>query len=470
MKNHIFIILIIMALFACNNNSDFSENPPSQGNQQSAQIIYEEQFDQNSVNIDIPENSTWGIAETDEIDKTKSGVRYLSSNPYQSYQQHEAGSDTIVRASMKSSILVENSIEEPIISFWYKMNLNPGDQIFIDLHYSDNSEIKGFKRRNKKDSAFHTIKNIKVYSVSQNTSDYCWDYISLKSYKKKNVWISFRQWIEEDGPACEFALDDLRISNLPEGDQDLNNVPDVFEEEPDTEKLAFINDFYGRRNQDQKIELSWQPGDVLSRQPVNGFHIYRKPHQSASNFVKIHQPLIPFHQRHFIDDTADISIDYDYYIVPVSLSGIEGFLSKIITIYQNLNNKPLLNNKILTTDEDVPVTITIQEFQSLSNDPDNDTLEYFKLIHQPSHGSLMADQRPLVPGSLIHPLDFSNITYIPNSDFFGSDRFSWNASDGKDYAEQNGTFHIIIKPVNDPPIIQGSVHYPCLKTPHFPFN
>ncbi|KPA10424.1 RTX toxin, partial [Candidatus Magnetomorum sp. HK-1] len=454
MKNHLLIILILMGVFACGKDSNHSEQLSPPDNNQSEQIIYEEHFDAADIKIDIPENSSWGIVETDETGKTFSGVRYLSSNPYQSYQQHEAGSDNIVRASMKSSILVEESIEEPVISFWYKMNLNPGDKILIDLNYSDNSEAQSVKR-NKKDSVFHTIKNIKVYTVSHNKADYCWDFISLKSYKKMNVWLSFRQWIEEDGPASEFALDDLRISNFPDDDKDQNDVPDVFEKKPDTEKLPFIDIFQARRNQNQKIELSWQPGDVLSRKSMNGFHIYRKRHQSVTGYIKIHQSIIPFNQWSFIDDIADNSQDYDYYIVPVSLLGIEGYLSKIITIFQRYNNKPKLKDRVQTTVEDVCITLTVQHFQSLFHDADDDTLEYIKIINLPSHGTLMAGETVLTAESLFHWSQFSNVSYIPNTHYFGCDHFSWNGSDSNDYAEQNGIFRIIIRPINDPPIIQG---------------
>jgi hypothetical protein len=74
-----------------------------------------------------------------------------------------------------------------------------------------------------------------------------------------------------------------------------------------------------------------------------------------------------------------------------------------------------------------------------STDPDGDVLS-FKLIQSTRNGSLKLNQ----DGSFV---------YLPDSDFFGRDSFSFVAKDNE-YTSDTSTFNFEVIPVNDRPVIK----------------
>ncbi len=72
---------------------------------------------------------------------------------------------------------------------------------------------------------------------------------------------------------------------------------------------------------------------------------------------------------------------------------------------------PRVNSKVITTQEDTPVSIMLS-----SDNPDKDNLIY-KIMAEPSHGTLSGAE--------------PNLVYTPNPNYHGVDNFSFKASDGK---------------------------------------
>ena len=95
-----------------------------------------------------------------------------------------------------------------------------------------------------------------------------------------------------------------------------------------------------------------------------------------------------------------------------------------------VNDPPVAQDGSTTTDEDAPVSITLQ-----ASDIDSPSLTY-TVVSGPSNGSLSGAA--------------PDLTYTPDADTNGADSFTFIASDGQ--ADSNiATFSITVAPVNDPP-------------------
>lgn len=106
-----------------------------------------------------------------------------------------------------------------------------------------------------------------------------------------------------------------------------------------------------------------------------------------------------------------------------------------ITITVNhVNHAPVATDGVASTNEDTAVTITLA-----GTDQDGDLLTY-SIVNGPTNGSLGA-----VSGD--------QVTYTPNTNYNGSDSFTFKVNDGLIDSANNATVAITVAPVNDPPTI-----------------
>lgn len=106
-----------------------------------------------------------------------------------------------------------------------------------------------------------------------------------------------------------------------------------------------------------------------------------------------------------------------------------------------VDNIPIAQNSNPSTNEDTPVSITLQ-----GSDFDSDVLS-FTIFSGVSNGSL---------GSLTLLNDSTgSVLYTPNQDFYGTDYFTFKVNDG--YTSSNaGTVTITVNPVPDAPVVGNS--------------
>lgn len=118
--------------------------------------------------------------------------------------------------------------------------------------------------------------------------------------------------------------------------------------------------------------------------------------------------------------------------------GYNGGIKETLKITLYMNTPPAANNDTVTTDEDTEISIDV-----LSNDNDIDENALTAvLVSGPDHGTLALQ-------------DDGSFSYTPNTNYNGSDSFTYKASDGID--ESNvATVSITINPVNDPPEVTVS--------------
>ena len=104
-----------------------------------------------------------------------------------------------------------------------------------------------------------------------------------------------------------------------------------------------------------------------------------------------------------------------------------------------VNDAPIAESMAVTGNEDQTTNI-----QLIASDADGDTL-MFSIISQPQHGQLIN-------------LDNSSgtVQYIPSKDYYGTDQFIFNVTDGT-LTSANGVVTIDIRYVNDPPFVQSDV-------------
>ena len=100
-----------------------------------------------------------------------------------------------------------------------------------------------------------------------------------------------------------------------------------------------------------------------------------------------------------------------------------------------MNSIPKLQNlldSLITIDEDYVVSIYLS-----ANDPEEDALT-FSIVDMPVNGNLT--------------IDGAVVLYTPNTDFNGTDSFTFIANDGE-YDSNIATVMLTINPVNDPPVL-----------------
>jgi hypothetical protein len=95
------------------------------------------------------------------------------------------------------------------------------------------------------------------------------------------------------------------------------------------------------------------------------------------------------------------------------------------------NEPPVADDKVISTAEDAPVSVVLT-----GSDPDGDPIT-FSVIDQPMYGSLSGTA--------------PDLTYIPSSNYYGTDSFTFKVNDGIADSEP-ATVSITIDPVNDSPI------------------
>lgn len=105
---------------------------------------------------------------------------------------------------------------------------------------------------------------------------------------------------------------------------------------------------------------------------------------------------------------------------------------RMTVVVADTNQPPTATPQSVTLDEDATLDIRLE-----GADPDDDRLS-FKLVSQPASGALTGAP--------------PNVTYKPNQNFNGADRFTFVVNDGK-VDSPPATATITVRPVNDPPIL-----------------
>jgi hypothetical protein len=88
-----------------------------------------------------------------------------------------------------------------------------------------------------------------------------------------------------------------------------------------------------------------------------------------------------------------------------------------------------------------------------ADEVEDDPLQTAKITTLPVNGVLQLNSVPVTLNQEIARGDLANLLYAPNPNYYGSDSFGWNGSDGTEYAAQSATVKILINDVNDAPVL-----------------
>jgi hypothetical protein len=113
-----------------------------------------------------------------------------------------------------------------------------------------------------------------------------------------------------------------------------------------------------------------------------------------------------------------------------TISDGEATDSATVTIdVANINDEPVAKGQALTTDEDIPLSVTL-----IGEDPDATDILSYSIVDPPANGTLSGDA--------------PNLTYTPDQNYFGVDTFTFKVNDGTVDSNQ-ATVKITVNPVND---------------------
>jgi VCBS repeat-containing protein len=107
------------------------------------------------------------------------------------------------------------------------------------------------------------------------------------------------------------------------------------------------------------------------------------------------------------------------------------------------NTPPVAQDDVYSTDEDVTLTVAAPGVLGNDSDPDGDSLIAI-LLSGPANGSISLNPD-------------GSFTYTPNTNFNGTDSFTYQANDGNANSDI-ATVSITVNPVNDPPMAQNDTY------------
>jgi len=167
---------------------------------------------------------------------------------------------------------------------------------------------------------------------------------------------------------------------------------------------------------------------------VTGMTIQSAYQQSLTTF-KYDSAGNPQWIRFLQQDSAGYAVAVDEDLGDVYVAGLAAYAGSyydlVVLHYAGVVNRaPTAADMSLSTDEDTPASVTLQ-----ASDPDGDSLSFVP-VTGPAHGTLT--------GTAPH------LTYHPAPGWYGTDSFTYKASDGK--VDSNlATVTITVQPVNDLP-------------------
>ena len=165
------------------------------------------------------------------------------------------------------------------------------------------------------------------------------------------------------------------------------------------------------------------PGNVIASTGVSG--------ASFASLARI--GLSPNANSYYLRLTPDFKQAGNYTVVVTATDNVGATASEsIAVVVTDVNRASVAEAQTVTLDED-----TMADIKLSGSDPDDDRLT-FKIVSQPASGALTGTP--------------PNVTYKPNQNFNGTDRFTFLVNDGKADSPP-ATVTITVRPVNDPPVL-----------------
>jgi len=147
---------------------------------------------------------------------------------------------------------------------------------------------------------------------------------------------------------------------------------------------------------------------------------------------------------------AGVIVGDHYFVSLESLRNTAGLSSTAIkspSFYAVDNFAPVVSSIHASVPENSKITFTNATFSAAYSDEDSDQLQKIKISSVPAHGHLQLNNAAVTVNTEVPGASLNQLAYIPDNGFTGDDQWTWNASDGKNYALIDAPFMITVTPV-----------------------
>ncbi len=125
--------------------------------------------------------------------------------------------------------------------------------------------------------------------------------------------------------------------------------------------------------------------------------------------------------------------------------------NKLVIYILGDDQPPVLSDISLNIKEDEDYQFEVKDFSGKFTDPASKSLNKVKIISLPANGTLQLDGSDAYVNQEVSVSQLSKLKYTPNTNYFGSDSWQWNASNGVLYANNAANVNITIDALNNPP-------------------
>ncbi|MDX2001867.1 MAG: cadherin domain-containing protein [Chitinophagales bacterium] len=122
----------------------------------------------------------------------------------------------------------------------------------------------------------------------------------------------------------------------------------------------------------------------------------------------------------------------------------------------DVNELPTITGTTIVTDEDVAILVGNQLSPSMFSDPDGNLPTGVKIVSLPINGQLTIAGAPVATGDVLTLSQMGGLTYTPAANYYGTDAFLINATDGQVFAAQDATIDVVINSIDDLPVVTST--------------
>ena len=123
-----------------------------------------------------------------------------------------------------------------------------------------------------------------------------------------------------------------------------------------------------------------------------------------------------------------------------------GFLISVIPV----DDPPEIVNISKSGYENTPTDFEPKDFLDAFTDIENDRLESIQIISLPEHGTIKQNETDIFENSQVPVLQISQLSYVPDTGYYGMDTFLWKAFDGISWSENSAEIEIMVHVSNVP--------------------
>ncbi|WP_053540396.1 ELWxxDGT repeat protein [Anabaena sp. WA102] len=123
----------------------------------------------------------------------------------------------------------------------------------------------------------------------------------------------------------------------------------------------------------------------------------------------------------------------------------------------DINTVTTVGSVAKTGNEDQTITFSATDFSGVFSSSSGISLATIKVVQLPSNGVLKLGTNNVTVNQEIAVANLGNLTFVPNANFNGTAGFTWNGSDGTNYAANPSNVIFTINSVNDVPEIVNPI-------------